>query len=475
MRILYLFLIKPKFQNKDLARREVILNILLLGGVFLSLAGFILNCVTYCGRFSAYSLIPPVSFSFFTFFVVLLFLSRKGKVLFSALLFVTFLFFSTIAIFLRWGVDVPQGILMLALLIVVSGVLVGSRFAFLVTALIGVSHIVLTYLQVNFLYRPLSSWKNDSVTMGDTILSVCTLSVVAIVAWLSNRETEASLKRARASEVALKKERDLLEIKVEERTKELKEVQMEKVSQIYRFAEIGKLASGLFHDLVTPLSVISFNLERLEKERRQESIEDMKNLVQRALKGAKYLETILIAVRKQLQNQDFKNDFSVRKEIKQVIQMLTHKAKEMTVKIVLDPSPEIKMYGNEIKFSQLISNLLVNAVDAYENSLQEIPREVRVSLHNDEKSVMINIKDKGVGIEAENIKKVFQPFFTTKSTEKGTGIGLSISKDIVEKSFHGKLMVKSNKKMGTVFTITLPLVRRVKEQNGRTKVINGNK
>ncbi|HSA83328.1 MAG TPA: HAMP domain-containing sensor histidine kinase, partial [Patescibacteria group bacterium] len=284
-----------------------------------------------------------------------------------------------------------------------SGVLVGTRFAFFLTLSLVFVISCLSLLQIQGFYLVSTSWRNEQNTFADTIILNSMLVVIAVVAWLSNRETERSLQRARASEVELKKERNLLEIKVEERTKELRQAQLEKVTQLYRFAEVGRLSSSLFHDLVTPLSLISLNLEELNNKHQQEKIADMRALLRRAIQGTKYLETAIKTVRKQLQNQDAKRIFSLNKEIKHILKLVQHKMRGMNIKMVFSSTDEIKIYGSDIKFSQLITNLLLNAIDSYENfSGEKSKREIIITLNRQKKMIVFTITDFGKGIMKED-------------------------------------------------------------------------
>lgn len=106
-------------------------------------------------------------------------------------------------------------------------------------------------------------------------------------------------KRAHASEQALKEEKDLLEIKVEERTAELKRSQAENISQFSRFAEIGRLSSGLFHDLIGPLASVAMNLSGLEGSVHAD-MNEIKDQVDRAIKASRRMDTFIGAVRKQI-------------------------------------------------------------------------------------------------------------------------------------------------------------------------------
>jgi len=472
----YKRLIAARSVNKDKARKEFILNILLIGSIVLTFFAFLVNVVDSSIFNKSYNgLNPLVTFTVLIFFLSLLLLSRKGKSEIASSIMVGLLFLLAVYTSYQWGPDLSEALLMYALVIIIAGILTNSKISFILT-FASISFILFfSYLEINHLLMPDLRWKKDMLHFGDSLVYAITLGLIWVLAWLSNREIEKSLQRARLSETELKKEKDLLEIKVEERTKELKQAQLEKVTQLYRFAEVGRLSSSLVHDLMTPLSLISLNLEMLKNGHEEKNIETMQSLVKRAIKGTNYLETSVSVFRKQLQNQDAKKMFSLHKEIKQVIQMLQYKANGIGVKIVLLASKDIKIYGNQIKFSQLMTNLLLNAVDAYEGlDKKGEKREVQVRLYENQNSVMITVRDQGIGILAENTKKIFQPFFTTKSSDKGTGIGLSISRDIVEKSFNGKISVLSSKKTGTIFTIVVPLIKRDNKKSENQSPLSSN-
>ena len=110
----------------------------------------------------------------------------------------------------------------------------------------------------------------------------------------------------------------------------------------------------------------------------------------------------------------------------------------------------VTIYSDPYQLRQVLLNLISNAVYA-------APQEGRVALRlaGTENSVRIDIEDDGEGIPAENLEKIFEPFFTTKAPGKGTGLGLFVSKGIVQR-LGGKLSVVSRMGRGTVFTVTLP-------------------
>jgi signal transduction histidine kinase len=108
-------------------------------------------------------------------------------------------------------------------------------------------------------------------------------------------------------------------------------------------------------------------------------------------------------------------------------------------------------YFNKGQIQQVLVNLIINSAQA----MPEKGGKIFVRTYLKEKDVVVEIEDTGKGIKKENIEKIFSPFFTTKPPGEGTGIGLSISKEIIERH-SGKITVESNEGVGTKFTILLP-------------------
>lgn len=464
LRMVQLFkkLIAPKSKNKDIARREYILNILLVGAIALSSVAFLDNLINHLhGTATTSALSIGVVFSFVILFCLLLYLSKKGKIIFSAVVLICLFYFPAIYSSYTWGALLPVGLMLYAVVIVITGILISSIAGFFITFITTVYLLILTYLQVNNITPPIY-WQMQNVDIGDTFVIVFALIIISAIAWLYNREMEQALNRARISENDLREERDNLETIVEERTKALRIAQMEKISQLERFAEVGRISSGLIHDLATPLSLVSLNLEKMNKLGagvKKEHFIGSNVLLKRATIGIKRLESFVQSARKQVQYHEMKETFSLKKEMSQILQLISYTAKEKKVKINLHLEKDIRSFGNVAKFNQVITNLLINAVDAYEDSPQEKKREIMVSVKTKNKKIEIKIKDFGVGINQSDLLLIFQPFFTTKQLRNGMGIGLSLCKEIIEKDFKGKISVESTLKEGTVFTLLFPVVR----------------
>lgn len=123
--------------------------------------------------------------------------------------------------------------------------------------------------------------------------------------------------------------------------------------------------------------------------------------------------------------------------------------------------PKIK--GNIQQLEQVLINLINNSCQSLENKRQAI--EVNLKLNKEENKIIIEVKDEGIGVDKENLKYIFDPFYTTKRNSGGTGLGLYISYNII-KSHGGELVLKSKKGFGTTCEIILPIKNFSEIENG---------
>ncbi|MBI2450828.1 MAG: hypothetical protein HYV52_00600 [Parcubacteria group bacterium] len=473
----------PSSEDEDKARYEFISNVLLIASFGFSLVIFILNLVRiFLGLGNAVS--TSITFVVVSFFALLYFLSRKGFYRFASYCLVSIFFLAATFEIYKFGVELASALLSYILIVVMAGVLIGTRFAFITTIVASILLAVFGYLQIQNITSPNLSWKSEQVLQfSDIAVYIIFFIVISIVSWLSNREIEKSLARARRSEADLKKERDSLEATVEKRTRELKETQVEKMTQLYRFAEFGRLSSGLFHDLINPLTAVSLNIEKVKNAEKirwyvktieektpmssalggatgqadAAPISELSEHIDKAVVAAKKMEDMVRAVRKQLSRQETKTIFSVNEEIAQALEVLSHKAQKSGVTIRFFSRQEVKTYGDAVKFNQVALNLIANAIDSYspvhssasggtkegQEKENADTRAVAMSLSQNGDTIVFEVKDKGVGIPEENKPKLFEPFFTTKKEGYGIGIGLSMIKRIIEKDFGGSISVES--------------------------------
>jgi signal transduction histidine kinase len=462
LNFLYKLLVGPKSTNEDSRRREFIFNILVLSSLILFGAALIilLTGLITNDPILIKSSVGNVLFLIFIF-IILYLLSRIGFFVPSAYIFTGMLFLFAAYLSYKWGVELPPALLFYVLIIIMSGILVNTHFAFVTAIISSLSIIIIGSLQIYNSVQPDLYWKRESLIFPDVVMFSAIFGIIATVSWLSNREIEKSLKRARKSEAELKEERDMLEIRVEERTQELRKTQMEQMAQVYRFAEFGRLSGGLFHDLVNYLTAVSLNIEKIKSVDQENSeFKKIETNLERAKKATNEMQDFIASVRKQLAHQETRELFSLNQEIKESVQILTYQARQNQVVISFKSDEEVQTLGAPIKFSQIVTNLISNAIDAYPPLEQKavgnknIKREVKISLAREGKTISLFVSDNGRGIPESLRDKIFEPFFTTKDPKRNIGIGLSLTKRIVEQDFNGRIRVISRENQGTTFTIS---------------------
>jgi two-component system NtrC family sensor kinase len=137
------------------------------------------------------------------------------------------------------------------------------------------------------------------------------------------------------------------------------------------------------------------------------------------------------------------------------LDILRGRLKRSGITVALDFGPEPRLRCVATQLSQVLLNLVLNAVQAIESSGRGAG-QVRIAAHRQNGLMSIEVSDNGVGIEPENLPRLFDPFFTTKDVGEGTGLGLSISHNIVT-AHGGEIQVHSAPGQGTTFRILLPL------------------
>lgn len=289
------------------------------------------------------------------------------------------------------------------------------------------------------------------------IVAICfaiILGLLILISWLSNHEINRSLEEAAASQRALRRERDSLEIRVKQRTQELEKSQLLRTMELQHFAEFGRLSATLVHEVANPLTAASIHLDLVHNS--QDSL-----LVKKARDNLLQLERYIAAARKQLKIQSISQDFSIREELQHVRQIMTPLARQAYVQLVIKQRGDQLVHGDPIKFNHVITTIVVNALDAYAATSKPPGQKrivIQVTDHDD--WLEINITDWGIGIPSESLPNIFRPFYTSKMNHKrGIGIGLSTVKHIVENDFYGSITATSSPQEGTCFSIRLKTVR----------------
>ncbi len=411
-------LIRPTHHDFIQAKREVILNTLLLGSIILSVIA-----ITITSQ-------PLTSLLFITgfiFFCVSYYLSKRGHAQLVSQTIVIFYYVGACYTALNSGVNIPESLLIDALLIFMSAILIGPRYAAAFTCIVIFSLLAIYYIQLNNIIYIADSINRQLPSSQETLIYGLTLCIIYLLSLLFNSHIEEAMKRAQRS--------------------------TDRMEELYRFAEFGRLATGVFHDLINPLTVVSLNLRQMRNASDQYNSQSL----DLALKGAERMEQYIDTAKKQLQNQTNVTKFLLNKEIENLISLFRYRLHKTNIKLTFHHQQKIMIYGDIIKLHQALTNILSNAIDAYSSS-RKTNKQIDITLSKNNGLVNIMIKDYGNGIQSDHLQKIFEPMFTTKRASQGMGMGLFITKRIIEVNFQGKIEVHSNKKEGTIFTISLPTI-----------------
>lgn len=451
MQFIYQTFLKPRSALEDDRRREFILNVLLIGTIFITFTALVSTILEFTlGHTDQKSTAPLAVGTVSILFPIMLILSRRGYYKHVAYCFVIIFFTFATFPFVQWGIQLPQGVLTYALIIVITGVLINSANAFRMALLMTAVLIVIKNLESRGIIEFYSGWKDHNGSYDDILVYGATFMIVALVSWLSNREIERSLRRARRSEQELRVERNSLEVKVQERTKDLEQTQLEKIQELNRFAEFGRVSSALLHELANPLTSMSLNIDQLENKQQSKLLSQVRESIT-------FMEQYVNNARRQLRKQSDIRSFNSAEEIMRVIKFITPKARGEHIKLQYRLAKNVTLLGDSVRFSQVITNLLLNAIDAYAEVGSDNKRLIEIHSKKIGHTLQISVSDQGKGIPKAQQKRVFDAFFTTKTSDRGTGLGLTITKQTVEQDFRGKIEVMGAPNSGTTFTINLPL------------------
>jgi len=251
-----------------------------------------------------------------------------------------------------------------------------------------------------------------------------------------------------------------LEYKVQKKSEELSAAQNEMI-HIERLASLGKLSSSVAHEINNPLSGILIYTKLIYKQlsnpelyasKRDSMLKHLKLIESEAKRCGDIVKGLLEFSRKD------QEDFEPRhlhEILQETYELMTHPIKIANIHFYTDftaTSDLIYCSPNQIK--QACVAMLVNSSEAVHENGEIIIR----TLNPDEETIKLEITDNGIGISAEDIPHIFEPFFSTKQKASGIGLGLAIVHGIIQ-SHNGKIQVKSEPGHGTTFSIILSLIR----------------
>ena len=354
--------------------------------------------------------------------------------------------FIAVSILHFWGINAPIGLLVLGFVIILSGVMLGVKYIIWVTFSVISLLTLLQFATSSGINAPDRTMLDDASTIYDVIGYAIIFTIFALLAWLSGRQMECALLRALEAERALKIEKDLLAVRLEEQTRNLREAQIQEMKQLYRFAELGQLTTVILHELANHLTILTLDIDNI-KDRHHNSI-----AISHAKDSISYIDAIIEKVREQIKDSDNVQRFDVTKTLKETVHQL--KTKLPTVNIILrtqskDRHSHTTVFGDPLRLAQALIILVTNAHQA---TLQNTKSKIIIEVSQSKHFIHLTVKDFGPGIPLDLRPRLFEPHKSNKSD--GLGIGLYLTKQIVETHFKGKIRLSQTEH--TQFNIDLP-------------------
>lgn len=225
-----------------------------------------------------------------------------------------------------------------------------------------------------------------------------------------------------------------------------------------RLAAMGEMIESIAHQWRQPLNIIGLAMSNIEMKRQLGILNEAE-----IQNNSDIINTNLTFMSNTID--DFRNFFNLNKEkiafkptqpISEIFHLLSEQLHYANITYAIHNECSGEIHGVVNEFKQVVLNIVNNAKDVINAQPDQVGGKIDVILRCNENNMIIDISDTGGGVPPEIAKRIFEPYFTTKFQKQGTGIGLYMSKVIIEQHFEGTISVSNNPK-GAVFTINLPL------------------
>ena len=244
----------------------------------------------------------------------------------------------------------------------------------------------------------------------------------------------------------------------EDRTQALARLQQMQsdFAHMNRVSMMGELAASLSHEITQPIASARNNARAAQNflEMQPPNLGEVREALSCVVGDADRAGEIIDRIREQIKKAPPRKErFDLNAAINEVIVLarsVTHRNGVSVQTRLADGL--LPVLGDRVQLQQVLLNLILNAAEAM-GSVEEGPRELLISTEQDQAGVLVAVRDSGPGIDAEHLDRVFDAFYTTKSS--GTGMGLSICRSIIH-AHGGKLWAEANEPRGAVFQFTLP-------------------
>lgn len=248
----------------------------------------------------------------------------------------------------------------------------------------------------------------------------------------------------------------------EKKIEKEKEEMSNHLIQVAKLTSLGTLAASVAHELNNPLTVLLGYMEILKTN--FTGVEHSREVLDKCLRACERMNKIIDRMRTFARNSK-KEDWvltSLNTVIENTLIIMEPKIKKSGVSLSLVLNDKIeKIWGETTQLESIFQNFISNSLDAFEGIKDERKKEIIITTMREYngKTIVVVYQDNASGMTKEVIEHIFDPFFTTKGIGKGTGLGMSIAHEIIEKH-KASIQLESEEGIGTKFVISFPIDRR---------------
>ena len=258
-----------------------------------------------------------------------------------------------------------------------------------------------------------------------------------------------------AAELNRQRAEDELQAALQERERMREE--LARLTHLNRVSTMGELAASLAHEIKQPISAAMTDAQTCSRwiTRDRPDLAEAQAAASRVVKDVARATEIIGRVRSLFKKDSLqREEVDINELIQEMIAVLRPEASRHSILINSDSSPDLPpIMADRVQLQQVFMNLMLNGVEAMKS--MNTPGKLTIkSQQDDSGQLLISVMDTGVGIPAEKLDQIFNPFFTSKP--EGTGMGLPISRSIIQ-SHGGRLWADRNPESGSIFRFTLPI------------------
>ncbi|OCL82719.1 PAS domain-containing sensor histidine kinase [Arcobacter porcinus] len=222
-----------------------------------------------------------------------------------------------------------------------------------------------------------------------------------------------------------------------------------------RMASLGQMLANIAHQWRQPLTELNLTLFNSKKAFINKDEKEFEKLYQSSKNLVFGMSNTIEDFTNFFAPQKQKEKFLLNLSIKETLKILSRIIEDENISIKFDLVKSLEIFGVKNELTQIIVNLINNSKDAFIQKEVE-KKEILIKSYKKDDDIFLEYSDNAKGLEKEVFDKIFEPYFTTKHQSSGTGLGLFISKIIIENSFEGEIMYE-NTNDGLKFTIKFPI------------------